>query len=108
MTGRRIDTLLRAFNIRHGLTPALEVPSAKYGSGQVDGPVKAESVMPYWDSMIDEYYKGMGWDRETGKPLPDTLKRLGLEGILNDLWQDTAVKETKSSWEEDGMRLRTG
>jgi aldehyde:ferredoxin oxidoreductase len=95
-TGRRIDTILRAFNTRHGMTPDLEVPSPRYGSGQVDGPVKAESIMPHWGSMIDEYYRGMGWDRRTGKPLPDVLRRLGLEDMIDDLWQETGGDEIGS------------
>ncbi|MDP2954488.1 MAG: aldehyde ferredoxin oxidoreductase C-terminal domain-containing protein [Chloroflexota bacterium] len=32
------------------------------------------------------YYYHMGWDRATGKPLPLTLKRLGLEPVIADLW----------------------
>jgi len=28
--------------------------------------------------LIKEYYERMGWDRETGKPTPETLKKLGL------------------------------
>jgi aldehyde:ferredoxin oxidoreductase len=28
----------------------------------------------------------MGWDKETGKPLPETLKRYGLEYAVNELW----------------------
>jgi len=29
-------------------------------------------------AMLDEYYKARGWDVATGKPLPETLERLGL------------------------------
>ena len=86
-TGRRIDNVLRAFNIRHGILPDLEFPSPRYGSAQVDGPVKAESVMPHWNSMIDAFYHRMGWDKETGKPLPETLVSLGLEDVAADLWE---------------------
>jgi len=89
-TGLRIDNLLRAFNIRHGLTPDLEAPSSRYGSAQVDGPVKAGSVLQHWDSMLAEYYKGMGWDITTGKPLPETLKSLGLDDVAGDLWPESA------------------
>jgi hypothetical protein len=28
----------------------------------------------------------MGWDRKTGKPYPETLKALGLDYIVKDLW----------------------
>jgi len=31
------------------------------------------------DKMLDEYYRLRGWDVETGIPLPETLRRLGLE-----------------------------
>jgi len=86
-TGRRIDNLLRAFNIRQGILPDLEFPSPRYGSAQVDGPVKAESVMPHWDSMIDAFYHRMGWDKATGRPLPETLRSVGLEDVVGDLWE---------------------
>jgi aldehyde:ferredoxin oxidoreductase len=87
MTGKRIDNLLRAFNIRHGVGPDLERPSPRYGSAQVDGPVKAESIMPHWSFMTDAYYKRMGWDGTTGRPLPETLRTLGLEDVARDLWK---------------------
>jgi aldehyde:ferredoxin oxidoreductase len=33
------------------------------------------------EPMRDEYYEARGWSRETGRPLPETLRRLGLEGL---------------------------
>jgi aldehyde:ferredoxin oxidoreductase len=86
-TGRRIDNLLRAFNIRHGVLPELESPSPRYGSAQVDGPIKAESIMPHWELMVEGYYGRMGWDRATGKPFPETLQSLGLGDVARDLWK---------------------
>ena len=82
----RVSNLFRVFNIRHGLTPDLEIPSAKYGSAPVDGPLEGKSIMPKWKEITDEYYRIMGWDRTTGKPLPATLKKLGLESIISDIW----------------------
>jgi len=38
------------------------------------------------DSMLDNYYQIMGWDEKTSKPLTDTLKGLGVEHIIPDLW----------------------
>ncbi len=84
--GRRAVNLLRAFNIRHGRTPQMEAPSPRYGSTPVDGPAKGKSVAPVWNQMLDIYYKEMGWDRKTGKPLPETLRALGLESVAKDLW----------------------
>jgi aldehyde:ferredoxin oxidoreductase len=36
--------------------------------------------------MLDDYYQRMGWDKETGKPLPETLKALGLAQVIKDIW----------------------
>jgi aldehyde:ferredoxin oxidoreductase len=36
--------------------------------------------------MVNEYYRLMGWDEKTGKPWRNTLKRLGLEEIIKDMW----------------------
>jgi len=84
--GRRIVNLLRAFNVRHGLTPDLEYPSPRYGSTPVDGPSKGINLMTHWEQMLDNYYKLMGWDKKTGVPLPETLKSLSLDHIIKDLW----------------------
>jgi aldehyde:ferredoxin oxidoreductase len=84
-TEREVN-LLRAFNIRHGVTLQSEAPSILYGSVPVDGPAKGRDIKPHWDDMLEAYYKHMGWDRKTGRPLRDTLIRLGLEKELKDLW----------------------
>jgi aldehyde:ferredoxin oxidoreductase len=36
--------------------------------------------------MLDIYYRDLGWDTGTGKPAADTLKRLGLEFVVPELW----------------------
>lgn len=82
----RTSHLLRAFNIRHGIGPEVEVPSARYRSTPVDGPCAGKSVTPHWEQMLDAYYQSMGWDRKTGRPLPLTLIESGLESVVADLW----------------------
>ncbi|MFH1639701.1 MAG: aldehyde ferredoxin oxidoreductase C-terminal domain-containing protein, partial [Chloroflexota bacterium] len=77
--GRRIVNLLRAFNVRCGHTAAMDAPSPRYGSAPPDGPSAGKTIMPFWNELRSRYYEGMGWDKETGKPLPETLKRYGLE-----------------------------
>jgi aldehyde:ferredoxin oxidoreductase len=42
--------------------------------------------MPRLDEMLDDYYQRMGWDKETGKPLPETLQALGLAYAIKDIW----------------------
>jgi aldehyde:ferredoxin oxidoreductase len=32
--------------------------------------------------MVQTYYESMGWDAKTGRPLPQTLKALGLEEVI--------------------------
>jgi aldehyde:ferredoxin oxidoreductase len=84
--GRRICNVLRAFNLRCGLTPDLERPSRRYGSVPVDGPLVGRDIMEHWDNIRREYYQVMGWDLDSGRPLPDTLVALGLQDLARDLW----------------------
>lgn len=86
LVGRRIVNLLRVFNIRHGHTAEMDAPSPRYGSIPVDGPSQGKSIMVYWNELRSQYYEQMGWNRETGKPLPDTLRHFGLEHTIPELW----------------------
>jgi aldehyde:ferredoxin oxidoreductase len=84
--GLRIVNLTRAYNFRCGHKRELEAPSPRYGSAPVDGPAKGKSILPELEGMLDRYYEQMGWSKETGKPLPDTLRRLGLKHVIKDIW----------------------
>jgi aldehyde:ferredoxin oxidoreductase len=84
--GRRTITLLRVFNLRHGHTAEMDFPSARYGSAPVDGPTQGRSIMPHWDTLRRTYYESMGWDRLTGKPLAETLKRYGFKEAAVEVW----------------------
>jgi aldehyde:ferredoxin oxidoreductase len=85
--GRRAVNLMRAFNYRHGITAESDKPSPRYGSEPAGGPAKGKSIMVHWDNMMKDYYALMGWDTERGIPLPETLKALGLEEVIDDIWQ---------------------
>jgi aldehyde:ferredoxin oxidoreductase len=41
--------------------------------------------MPHWENLRRNYYQQMGWDPETGRPLPETLRMLGLGDLVKDL-----------------------
>jgi aldehyde:ferredoxin oxidoreductase len=84
--GFRLSNVFRAFNLRNGIGPELEKFSPRWGSAPVDGPCVGVSVAPQWDSMLDNYYKLMGWDRKSGKPTQETLKKYGLEYLTKDLY----------------------
>ena len=81
-----VGDLLRAFNLRCGIGPDLEKPSKRYGSTPLDGPAKGQSVGAQWEKMVDTWYAEVGYDRKTGKPLPKTLKALGLDWLAKELW----------------------
>ncbi len=84
--GRRIVNLLKCFNVRHGHTPDMDRPSPKYGSAPTEGPGAGRAFYDVFDEAVRLYYEGMGWDKETGKPLTSTLEELGLGHAANDIW----------------------
>ena len=85
--GRRTAAILRAFNLRCGIGPEVEYPSERYGSQPVDGPAKDHNVMAQWERMLDVWYETVGYDRATGRPKPETLKKLGLDALSKELWK---------------------
>jgi aldehyde:ferredoxin oxidoreductase len=85
VVGKRAVNLARAFNLRHGISAELDAPSIRYGSVPLDGIAAGKSNICHWSEMLNNYYKLMGWD-ETGKPLPQTLRSLGLDFVIPDLW----------------------
>src|SRR5207244_3564481 len=70
--GRRTAAINRATALRCGLTPDLEQPSYRYGSTPHDGPAAGQAVGAQWEKMVDTWYREVGYDRKTGKPLPQT------------------------------------
>lgn len=86
--GFRTANVMRAFNLKHGVSIETEKPSPRWSSSPVDGPVKGVSIAPHWDGMVNNYYEQMGWDRASGRPLPETLKALGLDEVSKELWAE--------------------
>jgi aldehyde:ferredoxin oxidoreductase len=83
--GKRAVNLARVYNLRAGIKAELDAPSARYGSTLADGPFAGKGIMPHWEKMVRNYYKNMGWSEDTGKPLPETLKALGLDAVIPQL-----------------------
>ena len=83
--GRRAVNLMRAYNLRAGIGKEHNRPSARYGSTPVDGPTAGVSIMPHWEEMLSNYYGRLGWDPETGIPLPETLVKLKIGYVNRDL-----------------------
>ncbi|MBI2864704.1 MAG: hypothetical protein HYX94_09115 [Chloroflexi bacterium] len=86
--GERVLALERVFNARRGLTPEDDfVVPKRVIEAPKDGPAKGLSMEPYLKGMAREYYRHLGWDEKTGKPLRGTLERLGLEDVIGDVWR---------------------
>jgi aldehyde:ferredoxin oxidoreductase len=80
--GRRISAQLRVWSFLHGMDPAKERPSTRYGSIPVDGPAKGSNIMEHWDRMVTTFRQNIGFDTEIGLPLPATLKALDLDDLV--------------------------
>lgn len=81
-TGRRIATLLHAFNLREGFRPSdFRLPPRIAGDPPLEvGALKGIKIDP--ENLKRQYYEAMGFDYESGEIRPDVLKELGLEEIL--------------------------
>jgi len=84
LMGLRTANLLRAFDLKQGVSMDAEYPSPRYRSAPSGESVTTESIMDHWKPMLKNYYMNMGWDSD-GVPLPETLEKLGLEHIISDL-----------------------
>jgi len=84
--GRRIYAVERLFNIREGAGRKDDYIPERYFTEPTPLGVKINRGVVIdrkkYDMMLDEYYDFHGWDNE-GTPTPQTLKKIGLEGIEN-------------------------
>ncbi|MBC7238027.1 MAG: hypothetical protein H5T69_19460, partial [Chloroflexi bacterium] len=50
----------------------------------VDGPAEGISIQPHWETMVQEYYRRIGWDAR-GWPTRETLEEMDLGYVADDL-----------------------
>jgi aldehyde:ferredoxin oxidoreductase len=81
--GKRIQTLRQAFNIREGCNTAEWKLPERLTVAMNAGPIKGQKRD--FVAIKKEGYQAFGWDPETGKPLPSTLKELGLAELVGNL-----------------------
>ena len=80
--GARTAALRMAFNIREGVIskditlPGRVLGNPPLGSGATEG-VTVDNVQE-----INDYLKAAGWDTPNGCPSEETLRRLGLDFVL--------------------------
>jgi aldehyde:ferredoxin oxidoreductase len=88
--GERGWNIKRAINNRMGLTAQNDsLPKAMLQPFPDGG---SAGYVPDLQAMLQAYYEARGWDPETGKPLPDKLFELGLEEIVEDIWEGQAAQ----------------
>ncbi len=75
--GRRILTLRQAFNFREGIRPEDYCFPKRFESALSAGPMAGHDI-PF-EALRKDYYEALGWDPESGRPLPQTLRDLGLQ-----------------------------
>jgi aldehyde:ferredoxin oxidoreductase len=82
--GHRILTLRQAFNAREGITPdKFEMPRRIKEELLKTGPCAGAKID--FEALRKGYFDAMGWDIKSGKPLPETLKKLELDELTGDL-----------------------
>ena len=85
--GERITNMQRAFNVRHGFKPEMDLDvSPRLLEPPPDGGAQGKSIAPYLEGMVKEYNRLMDWDWETGRPSKNKLSQLALEDVAKDLW----------------------
>ena len=79
--GRRIQALRHAFNAREGISPAqITLPGREQGEPALEvGALAGVSLDA--EAMRRGYYEAMGIDAESGWPLPQTARELGLDEL---------------------------
>jgi aldehyde:ferredoxin oxidoreductase len=84
--GERAWTLARLYNLREGLSAEDDrLPQRLYGPTR-NGPLADGGIDPAaLRAAVHLHYGMMGWDKETGTPLPATLHELGLSWAIEHL-----------------------
>jgi aldehyde:ferredoxin oxidoreductase len=77
----RIYTVEKLFNVREGLGREADTLPRRFLTEPIPTGPRQGSVIPpeALNRMLEEYYALRGWDKTTGLPTRETLKRLGLE-----------------------------
>ncbi|MHC4398576.1 MAG: aldehyde ferredoxin oxidoreductase family protein [Planctomycetota bacterium] len=83
--GARIAALRTAFNLREGVKNVdFRLPDRAVGRPPLgSGPTAGRTVDV--DAQVKDYLEAMGWDVQTGTPTTETLRKLGLDFVADDL-----------------------
>jgi aldehyde:ferredoxin oxidoreductase len=87
LTGRRVVTLEKAFNVTRGATREHDnLPWRLMNEGAASGPLKGEmNSQEELDGMLDKYYALHEWDSKTSWPKRETFEKLDLKDVADYL-----------------------
>jgi len=85
VVGERIANMRQAFNVREGINAVTQaIPWRAYGVPPLpDGPTAGITVQI--EQMLREHLDHMGWTQDAAIPMRETLERLGLADVAQDL-----------------------
>lgn len=82
--GERVWTLTRLFNVREGLARAADRVPEPLTESVANDARDDDGIDPErFEKLLDRYYAERGWD-ETGRPIKNTLHRLGLADLRGE------------------------
>jgi aldehyde:ferredoxin oxidoreductase len=83
-SAERAVTMMRAFNLREGLTRADDTLPARMATHHVSGSVSEVPITPAaLRAAVTTFYGMMGWDPETGEPTEATLQDLDIAWVAS-------------------------
>lgn len=86
--GEKIVNIEKAFNTIHGgFSKKDDYPPLRFMKERIhSGKYKGEIINKRkWRKLLEEYYKLHGWNKETGLQKSYTLKKLGLDKLINEI-----------------------
>lgn len=81
IVGNRIANMRQAFNVREGFKPSdFTFPDRVLGKPPLKSePLAGVTIEKQVNELVEEYFKSMDWNLETGKPSSKKLIELGVE-----------------------------
>ena len=93
----RIYNIERAYLVKHGIRRKDDVPPRHFLETPIpDGPSKGQTIdKEKFEALKDAFYELRGSDKKTGAPTRETLEKLGLKYVADDLEKTGVYKEGK-------------
>ncbi|MEM3906444.1 MAG: aldehyde ferredoxin oxidoreductase family protein [Nitrososphaerota archaeon] len=81
----RVFTLERCFNVREGIRRKDDKLPKRFHEPITTGPTKGEYVKNL-DKLLDAFYMEVGWNIENGIPTKQKLEELGLDFVIDEIY----------------------